>query len=248
MKYNESHRPHLLLAVVFSSLTWCSQVQGAVVSHFDGTFNLSDWTLIDQSDGPSPSRSTAIQRSEGIGGIAKSRQIDLELVAGPSWIASFSGFNAAVHDPSIDGEIDSLSFSLLWATLFNSGNTSQLAFAVLQDNTIYTVGTPGFTHVPPESPPQVFREISGEFVESDFLRVIHADSSPDFSSSGSPIQIGFVNSQVDPTPFGFNATRMHVDNFSLSITIVPEPSPLVLLVLGSSLLRGLPRQFGLSRL
>ena len=142
-------------------------------------------------------------------------------------IAGVLGFHRhleAVHDPSVSGEIQSISFSLdskLIAPLGLVGHT--VGPALRQNGLIYAFV------VGQISEENWTARAASELQARDFGRVLGGNGgqwtdgrfNPDFTASGSPIEFGFFTSRAsqgvdDPKTFGF-------DNWVLTISPVPAP-------------------------
>ena len=206
-----------------------ASAQAITVQFSDQTFDDSDWTAILGCTTPGQNCSfNASQQLTG-GNPDEFRSVQHDFTgAGSIGVRHFANF--ASYNPSA-GAITSIDFSFDAAFLSSnpsSFNAVSYQFVIRQDGLVYepfgvfsggSVG-PG---LPPFSSP-------GEWVsygatgatESDFVASGMPNNNPDFSSSGSIIEFGYLTSNSS----GFSNSKQTVsgiDNWSVTVNAVPEP-------------------------
>lgn len=204
----------------------------------DGTFNLSDYNIVTFNSDPSDVTINVSQTSSGNPGTA------LEVIN--SWSAPNITFSTAVallntsfiFNPSSQGGIQNLNFSVdRFITLTGGilGGTNNASALVLQNGNYYFDTVAGPTLIAGQ-----YQTVSGTgLLASDFQLIdlstgnIDTTQHPDFSSSGGAIDFGILVrfGHINALPVGGNLD-VREDNLSYSITPVPEPSSLLLLLSG----------------
>lgn len=221
----------------------------------DGTFNNSDWTTTTFVYGGTPGNVTAGQVGSG-GNPGAFRSITNALSGGQSDYAEIDGFHinlSAMYNPGISGAITSLSYSEDAEGIAHSDNISNFdqgtGIALLQAGRFYTakgVG-PGYTFTPNSSGVWQHIEFSGltaDNFQEEGPPFTTNSSRPDFSANGAPIVFGFIRADSSgPTGGSYNAfyVTAGIDNWTVTVEQVPEPSSLTLLGTGLVLLAGLRR-------
>jgi hypothetical protein len=169
---------------------------------------------------------------------------------GPGSIITGHLKSTAVYDPSSQGAISSLGSS--FATMLISGGDSLAVLygpLVYQNGSYYLDGS-SLTTITPTTDAWVSHAFSG-LTSAAFSRASGSGGpNPDFSASGGAIQFGYFASNGTgggrPT-----ATSSGLDNWSASVTAVPEPTAALLMVVGLLavvLLRGCSRTDAVRRL
>jgi len=210
----------------------------ADVTFSDGTFNNADWQvsmLFQSYNGGSVTGSQVA--AGGNPGTYRSINTSVNPLAAGTPYSNVLGFNQRLgdtYDPSSQGAIGSLDFSIdfLNINVFGNGQGFELAlsqngslFGLLPHNTL-TVG--GWQHF----------SLTG-VTANDFYQITSAPPiymfdgthHPDFSSSGAPISVGFYTATAT-TDVPFTLTAGY-DNWSVTAHTVPEPSTFLLLALGA---------------
>jgi hypothetical protein len=205
---------------------------GATIVFSDTEFADADWSLTvlafrDGVANPAGGSASAPQVASG-GNPGAFRRTDLTVNAsGPlgALVVAASFRNGASYDPQTQGTITSIDFAIDGTLL--STFTQNLGLALRQGGQIYF--TAGFL---PAGAWESFQATG--LTESDFSQcgpsTCPVSGNPDFSASGGSIDFGYValNSLGGTNP-AFS-TQVGADNWS--VTIVPEPSTVVLLALG----------------
>lgn len=124
-------------------------------------------------------------------------------------------------DPSV-GAITGIDYSIDFQNISYFGQGQRVQFLVVQAGSYYvdagTITGPGGTN---------WTNLSNSLVAADFT-LVSGTSQPDFTTSGSPIMFGFATSNS-----GGNSIEVGYDNWSATITTVPEAGSLVLLNLSA---------------
>jgi len=221
-------RNHSFLTVGLLAL--CSLASSAhALSFSDDVFNTGDWTQALEQQGTGGS-ATAMQVLTG-GNTEEYWRVDLTLNAGSGLIGAFYIRSTALYDPSSSGAIDSIDYSEDGIHLGSEGALPGLGQAaspaLLQDGIFYrlTPSSPGYFSNPPTG--WMSHGVSG-LVAADFISV-GGGLSPDFSVNGSPISFGFWRGISHPAGNPVQSQFGGIDNWNLTINLVPEPTTLGLL-------------------
>jgi len=206
-----------------ATLSWA-----ASTTFSDGIFSDADWSAAVVSEVGPPVSFTAQQVATG-GNPAEYRQVQ-HSYGGPGSIVSGHLQDAAIYDPASQGAISSLDFSFD-IMLLNGGDSLTVAYgALLYQNGSYYGGGGLLTTITPTTNVWVSHTFSG-LDSAAFSRLSGpAGATPDFSASGGAIQLGYFAS--NGTSGGPTATLSGLDNWSMSVTPVPEPASALLLLIG----------------
>lgn len=224
-----------LSGVVGVTLAVSGAAQAAV--YFDGVFNNSDWTM------------TTFNNATGVGSTAQALQIPaggnpneyrnirhqlLVQTPGNGMIFTFHLNNTAFYTPSSQGAISYIDYSEDDINFLNQlGNGQGSGLAIYQNSTFYRQQTPLF--VMPYVPYSIWTNnaapglVASDFVEVTPAGLIVPTSNPDFSATGSVMQLGFHRGNSGNGPYD---TNTGIDNWNVNVVPVPEPSTLALLALG----------------
>lgn len=238
----------LLFAITTCLLVlYCLPVH-AVVSFSDSTFHVEDWTKTVLIEGNGGMISLSQESSGGNPGAFGRIRIELNGGETAGYTRAFGYFARAdaIYDPVGQGAIDMVAYednskmvdTSLWGTNGQRGGFALFQNGNIYDNWLYATGTETTWRA---------NSVAGLHA-SDFCQVNgpngtyvrNTASHPDFSSSGAPIQFGFLRGNTSGiggvgTPF---FTDAGIDNWSVTITPVPEPSSLLALLSGAGALLG----------
>jgi len=220
-----------LIVVVLAS----TPARAGSLSYSDDTFVDADWTSVPFPFGDGGT-STVGQVATG-GNPGAFRRIELAVRPAPSpgtfsalWLLQFR--NDAVYDPATQGGILSVDYAEdalylggqndLGVPLGVSNGTHAVSIALSQGGVLYTT-----TGLLADSETWATKSLAG-LVASDFFRADGAAGSPDFSSTGAPMQLGFIHRVSGSIGgIGFD-TATGIDHWSVTIHNVPEPGTGVL--------------------
>ena len=223
----------LVLALLFGR---SGRVIANTTTIADTTFNNADWSSF--SVIPAPGEAPAIINFNQVasGGSSGSyMQLNVSQtstdIGGGSDI--FGGIQSAVltWNPSTQGAITSLDISVDWKGLSIDGS-SYLNLFFIQNGLVF-VDPNNFTFVGGETE---WTSYSGSAIYPGAVyRGYHADgtyetSSLDLSATGGLISFGFGSCEASS---GVITNSIGIDNFSVSVTTVPEPSTYALFGLGA---------------
>lgn len=205
----------------------------------DGVFNNSDWTL------------TTVTNAAGVGSTAAAFQVlaggnpneyreirhQLSVISNPppggGGIFTFHMNNNAFYTPSSQGAISYIDYSEDDINFLNQvGNGQGSGLAILQNGIFYRQQNPilvmpyaGFSSWTNNAAPGL---VATDFAEVTPLGVIVPTSNPDFSVTGTIMQLGFHRGNSGNSGYG---TSTGIDNWH--VNIVPEPSTFILLGMGA---------------
>ena len=213
--------------VIAAFLLTCAGIHGAIIQ--DSTFNNADWNaakVLDTTPGAAASFS-ALQVASG-GNPGAYRQVTHTLEPGAIRVAHLLNI---FYNPAVEGRISGIDYA------YDLLNTSALAGTVvgytpllLQNGSYYGLalsGTPdqdgitigGWTHF------ERFGLVASQF--ANYTSLGSGGANPDFSTSGAPIQIGYMSTNTGTDP---GTTTSGIDNFML--VVIPEPRTFGLLIMG----------------
>lgn len=208
-------------------LLLASGAQGNV-SYTDSTFAEGDWTVTVILYGAGGAADVSQNTSGGNPGAYRSYVHTVTpTVASSAAVYVFSMRTGAVYDPAEDGAIASIAYSE--DTKTNSlgwGNQIGGAMALRQDAILYyggyriDAGSAWTTHS------------ASSLTANDFIS-LSGTSHPDFSSEGSPIIFGFFRASSQPSGHNWiTEVAGGTDNWQVTVTSVPEPTTMSLLIVG----------------
>lgn len=188
----------------------------------DGTFNDSDWTAVKFYDStPGSSATFTASQTPNGGNPGAFRETTHTYAFGGIEVGHF--MNGAVYNPSVRGAISGVDYSFD-ARVFESGASLAVVMGVvLQQNGEYYVNS--VTATQNEWTSFVVQQLHAV----DFVATNGIDH-PDFSASGGLIQIGYVTS--NGTVGGLTSTDSGIDNLVVDFHAAPEPSSIILGLLG----------------
>lgn len=230
-----------VLASATATLVLAGAATARPASYFDGVFNNADWTM------------TTINNATGVGSFGQGLQIPVGgnpleyrrvrhnlLVQNPGngAIFTFHMNNTAFYDPTTQGAIsyidyseDSINFTP--ATVV-PGNGQGTGLAIFQNGNFYRQQSPilvmpyvTFNTWQPNAAPGL---LATDFARVDLAGNIFPGSNPDFSATGSIMQLGFARGNSGNS--GYN-TDCGIDNWH--VNIVPTPGAMGLAMAGGVL-------------
>lgn len=182
----------------------------------DATFNDPNWTTTLFTTGAGGTN-TSVQDA-GIGNPIPGRSVTHQMAAGTGTVIVFHEYIAGgTIDPS-DRAIASITYSIDCRYISGvGGNGQQVGVAIEQGGIVYQAGnqSTGSTGA--------FVSRGATVVAADFSRADGMPGTPDFSTSGAPISVGFRTSNNTSGTGTFNQ-RVVYDNFSVVATTI-EPTP-----------------------
>jgi hypothetical protein len=225
----------IALTVSLASLAAAASSAHAVVSFFDGVFNNSDWTLntITNASGTG-STVQALQFLTG-GNPNEYRRIRNNLLVGSTGNGAVIGFHmnvTAFYTPSSQGAITSINYSEDSINFVNQGGNGQgSGLAILQNGIYYRQQSPilvmpfaTFSSWAPNAAPGL---TATSFAEVTPAGIVNIGNNPDFSATGSIMQLGFWRGNSANQNFN---TDCGIDNWH--VDIIPAPGATALLGLG----------------
>lgn len=144
---------------------------------------------------------------------------------GTTLVQSFVNDQSVAYNPSLDGAIGSISFSLdiLLTDALGAAHFEEVFFNVQDSNGGNSAGFTSISPAPGWQTITVTGLTNADFSSRDFAGVLDLNFGFGFQSAG------------DVTP-GDELISLHVDNFRVDVTPVPEPGTALLLALGATLL------------
>jgi len=235
-----------LVALAFAAIAAGASNAGTI-TYSDGTFLNSNWTnsiIADTATGGA-STSSALQIISG-GNPGEYRRDSFVFKYGahpPELVRIGDMLSGATFNPTASGAINSISFSLDYNLLQQSGGSpgTNVGLVMLQGSNYYSSQTMQtfFT----QGTWTTF-SLTG-LNASNFTKIAGAGAAnPDFSTSGAPIQFGYaITLGAGSGGATTISTLQGIDNFSVPVNYtevasVPEPSSLALLGVGAFLLGG----------
>jgi sugar lactone lactonase YvrE len=197
------------------------------VAFFDGTFNASDWESSIVSHVGAGTVTAWQEASGGDPGQFMDVQLHLPPGSSPRNIWTFERRIGATYDPRTQGAIATIDYSeeaiQLYSYPLPTGHSDGQATgaAIRQDGVVYYGG---YALVPETT--WTTKSFTG-LVASDFHSASDPSVHPDFSSSGSPIELGFYRANSEPSQWSAT-TRVGIDNWSFAVfpeagAVIPEP-------------------------
>jgi len=208
----------------------------AATNYFDGIFNNSDWSL------------TVLTNATGTGSTAQGFQVNaggnpnefrevrhqLNVTGSPfnGAVFSFHLNNNAFYTPNTQGAISYIDYSEDDINFLNQvGDGQSAGLLILQSGKYYRQTSPLF--VMPYSGYSTWTNnaanglVATDFAEVTLAGVVMLSSNPDFSATGTTMQLGFHRGNSGNSGYD---TDTGIDNWHVSI--VPEPVSFGLLALG----------------
>ena len=197
--------------LVLARFDLISSCAGTPTIFEDETFDPADWEVISvlsEGDGGS---TTATQRTTG-GNPGAYREIADTVNPAPSGPSSISNFHhrlSATYDPSVRGPITCVNYSEDAVMIDGFGQGQGAAPALRQGGLVYR--GPYFITPDFEWTTHAYPGLTAE----DFYLQWNPNQHPDFSTSGGPIELGFVRSNSSRSG-GYTVTG-GIDNWSFTI-------------------------------
>jgi len=183
------------------------QPAGAQSSFVDGTFTLSNWSKTDFG----PGTSTMAQQASG-GNPGSFLQVSNSVNAG--LLEAVHLLNTGQYNPATSGGFSRVSFSVDTMNL----TFSQSIQPVLFQNGVYWFAT---GHASTGSGTWTTLQFTNLQASDFIVNPFQTATGPlDFSATGSPISFGFAGANSD----FFATSVVGVDNFSVTLGAIPEPS------------------------
>lgn len=232
----------LLLSAAVVALFGVAGTAQASTTFFDGVFNNSDWSL------------TVLTNATGTGSTAQGFQVpsagnpneyrrvrhQLNVTGSPfnGAVFSFHLNNSAFYTPSTQGAItyidyseDSINFVPDTIVPGNGQGSGLLIFQngkyYRQQNPLLVMPYSGFASWTANPAPGL---LAADFAEVTLAGVVNAGSNPDFSATGTIMQLGYHRGNSGNSGYD---TDCGIDNWHVSI--VPEPATLGLIAMGGLL-------------
>jgi hypothetical protein len=211
------HRPpRILSAVSLFALVLCSAAATAQTSSFsDGEFLPTNWSDVMIVGDATDAFTTS---TVGSGGSPGAYRLTMHLVGFGTLIRVAHVNMTASYAPATQGAITGIDFSFA-ADHFTAG-AFRYTLLVLQNSTYYA--TNAFDDA--VSNAWVVFQHQG-FTAAGFTKIAGSGpAQPDFSTGGSPIQLGYMTHNSDPhSPPGAYAAVSGIDNWSVQIHSAPLP-------------------------
>jgi hypothetical protein len=205
----------IILSVLLPFVAAHSPAQSIIIS--DGTFAPGNWSQYMSGDSVAGS---TVGFNQVLSGGDPDSYLAVNYAVPQPGILNFITFDSAQsYSPLVNGEIESISFSASLESL--SGNTI-LFFGVLQNNTMYYQDPPPFL-----TPGSAWMNANSSASSSQDFSQPGLQTQPNFINGG-PIEFGLVYS----TQGGISPGSFGLDNFTVEVTSVPEPSSVVLTTWG----------------
>lgn len=224
-----------LVAALLVSLV-CANAACADMAFFDGTFSNADWQVSSIFQGYNGGSVSGAQAGSG-GNPGTYRIVNTTVNGiGSHPYANVLGFQqrlGATYDPTVQGAISTVDFSIDFLNINTFGNGQQYEIALLQNGLLYgllphiTQTVTGWQH-----------DSSNGLTANDFYQIVNAPPlfyfdgahHPDFSATGSPISLGF-QTWTATTDVPFTLT-VGYDNWGVTVHSIPEPGMFLLAALG----------------
>ncbi len=202
--------------------------------YFDPNMADLDWSTIAITNAAGSASTFSYITSPTGGAPGQYRQISHNLVAaGPNaLIATLHMRNGTFYDPTSQGAIVSIDYAedSINFVPFQSGDGQASGLAILQNGAFYLMRT-GIVTMPFATHSNWVNTSVGGLVSADFWEIDNAgnlisSSNPDFSGTGSVMQLGFWRGNSSN---GDINTEAGLDNWYVDIRAVPAPGALALL-------------------
>lgn len=220
------------LAVALPALSGAT----VVASYGDGEFLDSAWTsmlLWDTTPAHNASQTTTRLAAGGHPGAAQQTSLHFNTTGtgGIQGVAAGHLFSGAVYDPSVHGGIASVKMTLDQRSVAQIGATPGTFHGLLAQQ----AGTLFIRLINPAAESTAWQSIaSADLVAGLFHEVLptgYGPALPDFSRNGAPIQFGYASvTALGPGPSGGFTIVSAVDNWGVTVTSVPEPGALALVL------------------
>ncbi len=210
------------------SLFLVSRILAATV-YSDTEFADGNWTTTTISQYPGVITSNVQQLSGGKPGAY--RQFTASYPGTQNWANHQSHIYSMAYNPALQGAIASVVFRFDVASFSGNERNNQFnqGFALEQAGNFYGRATAGLTVVN-----GIWYDLQSVSLTANFFTLVAGNGPlrPDFSESGAPIRFGY---NTDFTFYAPNSgSRVGgIDNWSVVVTSVPEPSSLALITIGS---------------
>jgi hypothetical protein len=223
---------YCIASVVLAVLDRASISSASTITFSDSVFAPSNWTLTEQQiqNGGTASASQLLTGGKP----NECRQVSIGVNAGSNTaVYAFSLDSQAYYTPSVQGAITALTYAEDHNSVMTGGQ--EYGPALLQDGILYYgyggAGTTGGTG------PMWQAATNTAFTSSNIGTYLGANNNPNFTSTGDPIEFGFVS--IDNTLATNYNTTEYYDNWSISLTTtgsVPEPASAAAVMLVGALL------------
>lgn len=186
---------------------------GAVAQATDQTFDDNTWDeVVDISGAGGTGGAGHVSYNGQVG--ADIRRINIT-VNGGGQVAVFSIKRNWVYFPSSDGRIVSIDYSEDSILMSGGGNGQYGAPALRQDGKLYTLVPGGKAFATPEL--AWTRHTVNGLTQNDFRTLASASDHPDFSSSGSRIDVGFMRLHSVPGGSAPETKIGGIDNWQITL-------------------------------
>jgi hypothetical protein len=222
-----------MLRTVLCLLVICASapVPAAALTLLDGSFADADWNASELLDTGGDATFSASQQLAG-GNPDAFRQTSLSIPTSLQSLIVSHVYQAGQYDPAALGAIESIDFSLDLRFTGGSVGTSLVGYQLLleQGGALYNslATATAVAAGPGQGAPGPWLHFSFTGLDaSDFTRLSGSGpSSPDFSTAGSSLRFGYLN-QNTAMQIAISTTS-GIDNWSVVVHSVPEPSAGVL--------------------
>ena len=218
------------LAVLLAIISVASPAYGGPIVVFDGTFNNNDWTQTATVD-PAGSFFTATATQILTGGNPGAFREMTHTWGGPGEAVHVTldhMYNLFTYDPKTQGAIGSINYSedgIILSSTFPSSVVGR-GMDIFQDGVVYrTFASNGGFYALTDTTWTTF-SLTG-LTATDFGS--SSGTHPNFSATGDPMQFGYLRSNG---LFGLQTIVNGIDNWTVTINPVPEPSSLWLAIIG----------------
>lgn len=206
------------------TIAFLSQTEIAIASNFsDSDFNLSNYTIQSFSSG----QTVGISQSSSMGNPGNALRIDIFSNAGSTRSLSYFLNQHFLHSPQNQGDILSISLSsdVYVQNSLSSGSVATYGqmFLLAQDGKYYT----HFKSVTPST--GIYHSATtGALTASDFSLITNLETGTTNSTihpnfNGSTITFGIVQAAFERTSKNHSIVEL-TDNFTVTISVVPEPT------------------------
>ena len=206
----------------------------------DGSFDDSQWSFTSIANDTGDGSVLSTQVLTG-GNPDEYREVNNLVVTGAAQtrttVVGLHVFDSAIYDPSIQGGIESISFSIDFVNIDVFGNGERYGPAIVQGGQTFVNPSDTSLLRTRENGTQqfVWQSLSPVlFEQSDFIKVDTTmdnlndpSTQPDFSTSGSPMTLGFFTFNTNPAGLseGFTSSlTVGYDNWEVAVNTVPEPA------------------------